>query len=290
MQKEKLKDWLNRQFFKHDEDLGPCCKLVCRHLGADARTKTGDVFQIMVQNNEKVVTLDDDELEILCNQIEAGVLEDAEGIGGLQKYQLLAYHTKAARPVSRYTFRMSGSELDEYEDGMTETPTKQGHIAQMMRHNEGIMRIAVMGANQSIGLLNRTVSRQAQQIEKLLDQRMEEFELIENLRSQRHERDLMTKEADNREQRYQELYEKGSLLIPVIANKIAGRKILPEKLDPMTEMLKSFAETLTPAQVSDMLPRLRPEQQIAFLEFLEKVKDAEEDKEQKKLPGGTNGA
>ena len=95
----------------------------------------------MVPNNELVVKIDDDELEIMVNQIEGQVLEDAEGIGGVQKYRILAYFTKAARSVGRFTFRMAGAELDEYEDGFSEEATSKGHMSQMMRHNEALMRI-----------------------------------------------------------------------------------------------------------------------------------------------------
>ena len=292
MNKEKLKDWLGRQFYRSDENLGVCCKLICRHLGADGRTKTGDVFQLMVPNDEVVVKVDDDELEIMANQIEGAVLEDAEGIGGVQKYQLLAYFTKASRSVARLTFRMTGADLDEYEDSMSEPATAKGHHAKIMRHNEALMRIAVLGANQSIGMLNRTVARQSDTIVLLLTQRVEEFELIENLKSQQHERDLATKAEEYKQERYNQLFEKGKVLLPVVANRIAGRKVLPEETDPMIETLKSLVETLDPAQVSDILPKLRPEQQIALIEFIEAYKNEHEEKEGKKQlsDGGTNGA
>lgn len=284
MNREKLKDWLSRQFYGADSEVGPCCKLVCRHL----ESKAGDVFQIMVPNNELVVKVDDDELEIMVNQIEGSVLEDAEGIGGVQKYRLLAYHTKAARPVARFTFRMTGADLDEYEDNFTEGASAKGHMGQMMRHNEALMRIAVMGANQALGIQNRTIARQAEQVERLLTQRMQEFELIEDLRSQQHERDLATKAEENKQVRYQELFEKGKVLLPVLANRIAGRRLLPEEADPMVETLRSFAETLSPAQISDIMPKLKPEQQVALVEFLEAMHDKND--EQKRITeGGANG-
>lgn len=292
MNKEKLKDWLSRQFYKMDEALGPCCKLVCRHLSADGRTKTGDVFQIMVPHNEQVVKVDEDELLIMANQIESSVLEDAEGIGGVQRYQILAYHTQASRPVTRFTFRMSAADLDEYEDEFSEPASTKGQHAQIMRHNEALMRIAVMGANQALGLQNRTIARQADLIEKMMSQRMEEFELIEELRSNQHERELMTKAEEAKQERYNQLFEKGKVLLPVVANRIAGRKVLPEDTDPMVETLKSLVETLDPGQVSDILPRLRPEQQIALLEFIEAYQNEHGDKKQltEGDKGGTNGA
>ncbi|KKM97063.1 hypothetical protein LCGC14_1171940, partial [marine sediment metagenome] len=244
MNKEKLTDWLGRQFYKTDDQLGVCCKLVCKHVGSSK----GDVFQIMVPNNEKVVKVDDDELAIMANQIEGQVLEDAEGLGGVCKYQLLAYFSKASRPVSRLTFRVTGSEFDEDEDGFSEGPNQKGHMGQMMRHNEALTRIAVMGSNQALGLQNRTIARQQELIENMMDKHLQNIELTETLLSNQHVRDLETKAAAAKEERYEQLYQKGKVLIPVIANRIAGRKVLPEESDPMVETLKAFAESLSPGQ------------------------------------------
>ena len=60
----------------------------------------------------------------------------------------------------------------------------------------------------------------------------------------------------------------------------------------MVETLKSFAETLSPSQISDIMPKLRPEQQIALVEFLEAMHKSEDEDKQKRLTdgkGGTNG-
>ena len=55
---------------------------------------------------------------------------------------------------------------------------------------------------------------------------MQEFELIEDMRSQQHERMLASKAEENKQERYQQLFEKGKVLLPVLANRIAGRKVL----------------------------------------------------------------
>jgi hypothetical protein len=285
MNKEKLKDFLSRQFYKSDEDLGVCFKLVCKHIGA---AKAGDVFQIMVPHTETVVKINDDELEIMANQIEGSAAEDAEGLGGVCKYQLHAYFTKSPRPVARFTFRMAGAELDEYEDAFSEPGTVKGHTTQMMRHNEALVRICVMGANQTIGLMNRSLARKEEQIEKLLDGRMKDFELMEDLRSQQHLRELETKAEEAKQQRYDDLYQKGKVLLPVIANRIAGKKLLPEG-NPMGDAIQAFAESLDPAQASDIMAKLKPEQKIAFIEVLEAM-HKKEDEESPEGKGGANGA
>ena len=276
MNKERLKQWLRNQLFSEDKEQGPVCKLILRHLGVDNRTSTGNVFQVMIPHNAKRVDMDHDELEVLANDIEADSAEDAEGIGGVQKYQLMAFRVKSRLPVGRFTFRMSGSEIDEYDgDGSSEPANQRGHMAQMMRHNEALMRISVMGANQSIGLLNRTVAKQADQIDSLMGERFRTMELLEQLVSKKHERELATKESENREERYQQLFEKGNVLLPLIANKIAGRKVLPEHVSPEVSMTRALFETMSQAQMSAILPHLRPEQRLALIEVLEKVQDEE---------------
>ena len=117
--------------------------------------------------------------------------------------------------------------------------------------------------------MQRTISRQNEHIEKLLADRRETFEITEDLKSQKHERELMSLETENREKRYADMFEKASLLLPAVVNRVSGKKLLPETVSPMQDMLKGLAESLTPEQLTKIMPTLKPEQQIALLEFIE---------------------
>lgn len=280
MNREKLKRWLEKVFYDEREE-GPCVKLALRHMTSGQSTKGGEVFSIRIPHNDDHVQVGDDELLHLINDIEGAALDDAEGIGaGVQRYKLLAFFKHEPRPLTRFSFRMSATEFDGEEDeiGMSEAPDQKGLTAQLMRHNEALMRTAVMGANQTIGLLTRTVRSQGEQIENLLSERRETFSLVEDLKSKKHERELMTLEAENQQKRHQDLFEKASLLLPTVVNRIAGKKLLPEANTALI-MIKELAESLSPDQLPGLMKSLRPEQQILLMDLMKATQ--EEDGEEK---------
>ena len=55
----------------------------------------------------------------------------------------------------------------------------------------------------------------------------------------------------------------------MLLEKSSKTKLLPENVSPMQDMLKNLAESLTEEQLAKILPTLKPEQQIALLEFME---------------------
>ena len=47
------------------------------------------------------------------------------------------------------------------------------------------------------------------------------------------------------------------------SKKISGKKILPEAVTPMEDMIRTLAESLSEEQLSRIMPTLKPEQQLA---------------------------
>lgn len=264
MNRNKLDTWLRKQLFS-SRDEGPCVKLTLRHLGSDGRGKGGELWTKQMDNAQ---SLGEDALLEIMTDIETSSFDDSEGIGGLQRYQVLAYYQHSMSPLGRFTFRMEGGE-NEDEFGLSEPATKQGFLGQVMRHNEGYAKANMFATNQVIGMLSRTVNQLAEHNEKLMVERRRSYETQEELLSLKHERDLMSIEAETKAKHMQALFDKGNILLPALVNRISGKKILPEETGPMTDMLKSFAETLDPQQLAYIMKGLRPEQQIAMIEFLQ---------------------
>lgn len=284
--KLELRAWLHRQLYLTDDDLGPCTKIVCRHVSqGDGRKNTGEVFRIDIPHSEQNVSLDDGGLDDVVMQVESQAQSDAEGLGGVQQYAVYAHYAKQKQPGSRFVFRLEGSDMDIYAEGMESEPaTGRGHLSQMMRHNEQFARIAVIGANQTINSLLRQNSRQSDQIEKLIDQKFETFEMMEKLKSREKERELMEMDYQLGEERKQAMFDKVNLLIPVVVNRIAGRKILAESISATEELFKTWCETLTAIQIQEMMPKLTPDQQLAFFSFMERIAEGSE-KKPPQLPG-----
>jgi len=269
MNQLKVKQWIERQLWD-DRDEGPATKFVLKHLDSNGRAGRIEIWSKAIEHNAKCVIMPEDEIPDLINEIGSASFDDAEGMAaGLQRYQLLCFVKHKPHAHSRFTFSTSAGTDDVDDTGVSEPATHKGLLGQMMRHNEALMRTTVMSSNQTLGMLARTVANQGEHIEKLLKDRREGFETMEDLKSQRHDRELSTIEATNREERYQAMFEKAQLLLPALVNRVSGKKLLPESTTPMEEMLKTLAESFTEAQISAIMPTLKPEQQVVLVQFME---------------------
>lgn len=268
-------------FLYQERTEGPVVKLVLRHVTAGGQSsKDGEVFSVNIPHTEDCVTIDEGELSTLVTDIETAAHDDAEGLAaGVQRYKLLIYCKHQSHPFRRIAFRMSAGHDEEDEIGLTEGPNPKGLLGQMMRHNEALMRTAVMGANQTIGMLVRQNSSQANQMEILLRDRRADYETMEELKSQHHERDLMSMESENREKRFQMMFEKASILVPALVNRVSGQKLLPESSTPFREMVRGLVESMDGDQLGKIMPHLRSDQQLAFMEIFESMRQEEQGKQ-----------
>lgn len=265
--RSNLQDWLNRVFYG-DREEGPCVRLVLRHIDGKGRSsEANEVMNLNIPHGEHHVTLDEDEVEGLINDIANAADQDALGLGGHNRYKLLAYFKHAARPLTRFTFRITVDSDDEHDSEFTEDASKTGLLGQTMRHQEVTMRTAFGHLSQVMNIMHRNMAMLATHNEKLMEERRENFEMMEDLKSQRHERELMTAEAEIKQEGIRALIEKGNILLPVVVNRIAGKKVLAEG-NPELEVMQSFAESLSPQQAAAMMKVMTPEQQVAFSEMM----------------------
>lgn len=269
MDKVKVKRWLEKHLWDTREE-GPVVKVVVKHLDANGRAGKEEIWSHNIPHEGDSVTLREEDVMDLINEMDMSCYDDAEGMAaGLQRYKILCYVKHKSNAHSRFTFSLAGDNQDVDDTGVSEPATQKGLLGQLMRHNEAIMRTAVMSTNQNMAMMQRTIGRQNEHIEKLLEDRRETFEVTEDLKSQRHDRDLASTQMENQEKRYSEMFDKASLLLPAVVNRVAGKKLLPESVSPMQDMLKGLAESLTEEQLTKIMPTLMPEQQIALLEFMD---------------------
>lgn len=292
---EKIYDFLKKQLYDTDRPDGPVVKLQLRHIHTGNSTKDGEVCSTRIPHNEYrdedtghstfACPLDDAEIRDLAFDFQSQAHEDAEGLGGRQRYKLFVYRKFETHPTIRLTFRMQAENVEEDVSGISENPDMSGITSQLMRHNEVIMRTGTMGANQTIALQCRTIARLNEQVEMLLAERRKNIELYEQLQSQQHERDMEMQEAKQSAEHKNELFSQVRLLLPTVVNKVAGRKILPETISSnealMEELLMNFDED----QYKALEVVLKPAQRLALASIWEKILDKREHEkaEQKKL-------
>lgn len=263
-QEHELSRWLRNQIFRQRDK--PLEKFVLRN--ANAGYKSGEVEEFELPSDP----MEPDQVTIFMEQITQAAQRDADAAGTkLQTYMLMALEM-GAKTGPRHRFRLRGD--GEEEDSGEEKPDKEGIIAQLMRFNEALMRMATMGAQQTITTLARQLESANTTIAKLNEQRQVAFDTIEEAKSKQHERELQLLMAGNDEERknatFAKVVQKLDVLWPVIVNKMAGKKILS---DSETSMLKEFVNGISQEQFIGIAKHLDEAQRIALMTIFKELRN-----------------
>lgn len=263
-----------------DDDAGNCQKFLLKHVNANAKQNEVQTFDCRSIHKQSDGDKRDTFIDQIINAIEEAAHDDAESLGGHQKYLLLAYYQNSTKPLARCGFRVdAGDDDDDSDEELASEPANaKGLVAQAMRHQEGNFRTSVMATNHVINMMQRTIDTQQETINTLLASKMDTIKLVEDLVSQRHERDLAAAEQKALLDMKENLVKKGMLLAPLVVNKLAGKKIMPEDMSSKEALLSEFAKSLTQEQVLAIHQQLNPAQAAAMLEILKSVLPQEEEK------------
>lgn len=159
--------------------------------------------------------------------------------------------------------------------------------AQQFRHNEVILQAALGGFERSQKSLVQQNAQLLDRVERLEAERAEWIKAAEELTTQKHIRDVASRELALKEKNSERLFGQIKLLAPGVLNRIAGKQIVPQA-DPEVAMFGAFIESLEAPQMHAIMATLSPEQRFVVFELLEKRKAAEEAK--KAAAGTANGA
>lgn len=259
--------WVRKQLMIQKAE-GRCTRIVLRHV------VQGNKVGNEVASWNCPIELDEQWIQDTVNEVETSAHTDAGGLGGPQKYMLFAFFERSeAKPLARFPFLEHASDEgtgDEGSDLDTESPNAKGLTAQLMRHNEALMRTTMMGITQIIGTLQRQVSKQSDTIEKLVQEKFDNLDTMEALLSKKQERDMELKEAETKQRLLTDAAEKAMALMPVVVSKIVG-KDGPTSPSMNDELLKSFLSTITPDQLDNLTKILKPEQSMIVIELYQKL-------------------
>lgn len=269
--KRNMMDWIRRQIFSHaNEKNGRCTSLLVMHIGGNA--KNGRVTGIDISQGVGA-----DDVEEICTEIIQAAVLDAEALGGLQKYMLTATFENLGDPINRFAFRINGSGSEDNIDTFDSEPANQkGLLSQMMRHTEATHRISTASTGHVLAMQNKIISRQAEQIETMQAKHIELIETLEELKSERHSRDLEAASEMRKQEAYKDITQKILLLLPIVANKFTGKKLLPEKTTSGEQMLKSLVDSFDAEQFEKIRETLKPEQQMILFQMYENMRKFDE--------------
>jgi hypothetical protein len=259
---QQIDSWLRKQIVLRDKVHGNCHHILLRHLTIDRKVQ-GDVASFSVK-----LEVGSEDINPLITSICEAAQQDADVIqSGIQNYALFAQYDDL-NYMPRKMFRVAA--LNEgFERDLTpsEPPTEKGVLAQHMRFTEAMTKTTLTSVTFMHELLQRENSRLADQNEKYAEQQIDFMLVLQKLMDHSHERRLKEKEREFGVGLKQQALEKVSTLIPIIANRIAGKNVLPTT-DPSFLLMADLLENLSPQQQMDMLEMLDPAQRILFGEML----------------------
>lgn len=258
--------WLEQLRAKND---GKSITLRLRHVRADGTSQPVDEFDLS------------GDVHSLTASIEERAQSEADVLGGTQTYAIVA--TNGSESLSRHLFRVDGSGANT-DVGLSEPATAHGLTAQLMRHNEALLKYVVASHATTTAAKDKELARLTARCQMLEGRDDERALAAEKMRTKQHKRDLESKESLHRMEMVQEVVHSGRMLLPFVINEVVGKdskgkKVVPDaSLAPMEISAKAFFESLRPKQIEDLEKVLNNNQYMAVLMAWKKYVGGEEQK------------
>ncbi|HVV51402.1 MAG TPA: hypothetical protein VHO06_17155 [Polyangia bacterium] len=210
------------------------------------------------------------QLDELCTELSERVLEDAVGLGGLQRYVISAYsgdHAITRLPVRQNADASRGGPApgDPLD---SEPPTEKGLLSQTMRHLEISERTHATAIANIFAMQTRMLREKDERITHLEERHWETVVAAEQLVSDHHRRQLENRAADQKAEAMREVLGTFLQLAPTAVNKLAGKALLPEKTSPALVGLRALVGTMKPEQLEALKFVMTPAQLETFTEIV----------------------
>ena len=289
----QIKNWVRQHVCAVSKEHGRCKKVMVRHLNIE-RKPVGDVHTINITTDAGV---DGTELaDKIINEIAEAALRDANDVrAGVQTYAIFAYYTNDLNYVPRKIFRAAADEDSDPEaGGLSEPPTEKGLVSQLMRHNEITSKNSLVAMGYIIQTFQKEVEQQRSMNKHLLEQQIETAMLIQEVTNDAHDRRIKEKKAEIEMSVIEGAFEHLKVILPIIANKLAGKEVVPGPMPKEIYLLASLLENLSPQQQTLLRDMLSPQQTSILAELLgsyeeKKSKLIGESSSSEEKQGETNG-
>jgi cell division protein FtsB len=270
----KFRLWIKNLIFTKREE-GDCIAITLRHIAGKA---SGEVTKMAMPKPAEFEEGEDPDMRVgmMADEIWEKAQDDANGFQGMQTYAFYSWFDGSGdKHFNRFTCRFSPqTESDEMNDdeSVSEAPTGTGLVTASMRHTEVFARVATQGSMHQIAMLQRTVESQQRLVEKLTENRMKTFELMEDLQSEKHKRDMEMKDKEAQVRFRTDMMDRVGMLLPIVASKMFKIPLLPagsKGAPAMRELLGSVTE----GQMEKLSSILTQEQQALLANMMMEQQD-----------------
>lgn len=170
----------------------------------------------------------------------------AQDLPGIQTFKLLAFYGKN-EPQASFPFTVADGEMTAGNDVpySKHEPTQQGLLAQLMKHNEQIMAMAI-GITQTHAVA--AVQREDSMRREVAEAQMIVRDVIFNMRKETHEMQMA-------QLQFQRSTQERAMLgkaIPSIINHLAGKEVMPEAMAD-TELIDAMAMKVKPEHLQQLV-------------------------------------
>ena len=262
----QIKNWVRQHVCQVDPEHGKCKKVVIRHLNIDKKPQA-DVHTINIASDP---AFEGTEIaDKIISEISDHAQQDANDMkSGVQTYGLYAYYTKSINYVPRKVFRVPAEEDFEPDGGPSEPPTEKGILQQLMRHNEINSKNSLVAMGYIMQTFQKEINEQRSMNKTFMSQQVDTMLLLQETMNDHHKRRTDEKKSEMEMTVYEGIFEHLKIILPIVANKLAGKEIFPAKMERELYVLASFLENLDPKQQTALRDMLSPQQLTMLAELL----------------------
>lgn len=278
VQERNLRRWLEQNMNSSRARYGSLAKIQVRHIQSGNRV--GDEVSYYEAPEEP----DEMWAESTTREILDTLTNEAENLGGVQKFACFAYFSKSDEPINRHVVRMRGTQTPEEEERSldTESPNNTGLVSASQRHTEAAYRLLIMAVSSQTQVQSKMIDKLGSMVETLLEQRFQDTKLVNDLLDKKAEREIQLEDAKTKQQAVRAGIDSAKLLAPVIANKLLKKRIFNEPDNMLAKLGHQFFGSIAndPKQLASIVGTLKPEQQAALMELIDSFEQKAGEKEE----------
>jgi hypothetical protein len=233
----------------------------------------------------------DDPLE-LVEQVEARALRQANALGGVHAFLLELVGPDGAVLGTEF-FRVSAESFSDGRSIISEPANEGGMLAQMMRHNEVVIRTGVQGSEKTLQAAHKMIEQVGKRAEYAEAKFLEMLTTLHSVMTGERETQVAMVKAEARATATKQIAGKIASLIPEIsAAFVKGNSGPAGAAHAAAISAKGLFSTITSEQLNGILGHLNVEQQMQLFGLMKRLSaEHEQQAAAEAAPnGGNNGA
>jgi hypothetical protein len=235
----------------------------------------------------------DDLAQELWNIVEEDL--STRATGSFQRYVVHAYHGDTREPAEAKAFVAYGRLVTALTGAGSEPPTHRGEMAAEMRRTNDLHALMVRMAEQTAGSAALQLQREREENTRLRNVAFDAEKLRQQLLDRELDRELARKDSEASSQQQMMIFGALAQLLPIVVQRVlmppppqsaalplapaapVASAAPPPSPGPSPErdaMLAKLFESVSPAQMQQLLAAFRPDQVQQFLGLYTSVRDA----------------